>query len=68
MHFLLLYLCFGLLLGIIEFISVIFIRDGEPVWLKAIYGLIVALAWPLVIVVGFLPNRILQKVRRALGG
>ncbi|VEC78905.1 Uncharacterised protein [Raoultella ornithinolytica] len=40
MQFLLFYLCCGLPLGLIEFISVLFIRDGGAVRLKAIYGLI----------------------------
>lgn len=68
MQFLLFYLCCGLPLGFIEFISVLFIRDGGAVWLKAIYGLISVVAWPLIFMVLFVPERVLCKWRRALDG
>lgn len=63
MQFLLLYLICGLPIGLIEFISVLFIRDGGSVWLKAVYGVIGALLWPLIIAVLFVPERILCKLR-----
>ncbi|EPY4252659.1 TPA: hypothetical protein ACSQ42_000840 [Klebsiella aerogenes] len=68
MQFLLLYLLCGLPLGLIEFISVLFIRDGGAVWLKVVYGVIAVLLWPLIFAVLFVPERILCKWRRALGG
>lgn len=68
MQFLLLYLSCGLPLGLIEFISVLFIRDGGSVLLKALYGLITVIFWPLIIFVLFVPERVLCKWRRVLDG
>ncbi len=65
MQFLLLYLICGLPIGLVEFISVLFIRDGGSAWLKAIYGVIAALLWPLIFAVLFIPERILCKWRRS---
>ena len=68
MQFLLLYLICGLPLGFVEFISVLLIRDGGAVWLKAVYGVIAMLLWPLIFAVLFVPERILCKWRRVLDG
>lgn len=68
MQYFLLYLCYGVLFGLIEFISVLFIRDGGAIWLKAIYGLISVVAWPLMILMLFVPKRVLCKWRRLLDG
>ncbi|HBN2794740.1 TPA: hypothetical protein L2B26_005718 [Klebsiella oxytoca] len=68
MQFLMLYLCCGLPLGLIELISVLFIRDGGAVWLKALYGLIAVIIWPLIFAVLFVPERVLSKWRRVLDG
>lgn len=68
MQYFLLYLCFGVPFGLIEFVSVLFIRDGGKVWFKALYGLISVLAWPLIILVLFVPERVLCKWRRLLDG
>ncbi|HEG4382291.1 TPA: hypothetical protein SD291_002180 [Klebsiella pneumoniae] len=68
MQLLLLYLSCGLPIGVIEFILVLFIRDGGSVWLKALYGLITVIFWPLIIVVLFVPERVLCKWRRVLDG
>ncbi|AMG53247.1 hypothetical protein AL524_09195 [Citrobacter amalonaticus] len=68
MQYFLLYLCFGVLLGLIEFISVLFIRDGRSVLLKALYGLFTVIFWPLIIFVLFVPERVLCKWRRVLDG
>lgn len=63
MHLFLLYLCVGVPFGLIEFVSVIFIRDGASVWLKGVYGLIAAALWPLIIIVAFVPERNLNQLR-----
>ncbi|MCH8363190.1 hypothetical protein I7X26_27550 [Klebsiella pneumoniae] len=68
MQFLLFYLCCGLPIGLIEFVSVLFIRDGGAVWLKALYAFIAVIFWPLIIGVLFVPERVLSKLRRALDG
>lgn len=68
MQFILLYLICGVPIGLIEFVSVLFIRDGGAVWLKAVYGLIAVLLWPLIFAVLFVPERILCKWRRILDG
>lgn len=63
MQYFLFYLCFGVPFGLIEFVSVLFIRDGAAVWLKAIYGLIAVIIWPLIIMVLFIPEHVLCKWR-----
>lgn len=68
MQFVLLYLFCGLPIGLIEFISVLFIRDGCAVWLKALYGVITVILWPLIIAVLFVPESVLCKWRRVLNG
>lgn len=64
MQFLLLYLICGLPLGLFEFVSVLLVRDDGSVWLKATYGVIAVLLWPLIFAVLFVPERILCKWRR----
>lgn len=68
MQFLLLYLICGLPLGLFEFVSVLLVRDGGSVWLKATYGVIAVLLWPLIFAVLFVPERILCKWRRVWDG
>lgn len=66
MEYLLLYLCFGAPIGLIEFVAVLFIRNSGSPWLKFVYGLIALIAWPLIFALIFVPNRILKKVRNNL--
>lgn len=68
MQFLLLYLICGLPLGLFEFVSVLLVRDGGSVWLKATCGVIAVLLWPLIFAVLFVPERILCKWRRVWDG
>ncbi|WP_336709614.1 MULTISPECIES: hypothetical protein [unclassified Cedecea] len=68
MEYLFLYFCFGVPVGLLEFVSVLFIRDSGAWWLKGVYALLVAIAWPLIIVLMFVPNSVLCKWRERLTG
>lgn len=60
---LLIYLIFGVMIGVVEVISVLLINDKEKVRAKIAYGILAGIFWPLILIVAFIPEKILAKLR-----
>ena len=57
------YFIVAAVIGVVELISVMLIRDGEPLWMKLIYGLLAVLVAPLIIVITMLPDSARVAIR-----
>lgn len=60
---LLIYLIFGVMIGVVEVISVLLINDKEKVRTKIAYGILAGIFWPLILIVTFIPEKLLAKLR-----
>lgn len=56
------YLICGSPFAVIEFVSILLIRDGAKISLKLTYALIGWILWPILMLVFFIPNSILKKI------
>lgn len=70
MGFIGVYLMVGVMIGIMEMVSILLIRDNQSLWLKSLYGLLVALLWPLIVIVtwlAILAPKTTERIRVRLG-